>query len=71
MCIRDSAHIGQVGKELHTLDELLAGTLTTLLAALDAEGEDGAGALRQILSRQRMIGTVSYTHLTLPTSDLV
>ena len=47
-----SPDIGQVGQELHVVDELDPG----FLAALDAEADDGAGALGQVLLRLLELG---------------
>src|SRR5262245_65327697 len=46
------ADVGKVREQLHAGDELYA----RLIAALEAEGEDRAGALGANLPRQRMIG---------------
>ena len=46
------AHVGQVREQLDAVDEAAAG----LEAALDAEGEDGAGAFGQVLAGQ-LVGT--------------
>ena len=45
------ADIGQMREQLQRLDELHAG----LVAALQAEGEDGAGAVRRVFLLQRVV----------------
>ena len=50
----DICHIRQEGEDLQTIDE----SVGFLLAAFDAEGEDGRSAVRKILLVQRVIGMV-------------
>ena len=50
------AHVGQVREKLQRLDEPLAVLAHLRAFALQAEGENRAGALGQIFLRQRMIG---------------
>src|SRR6185312_7447457 len=45
------ADIGNVGEQIDAVDHLHA----DLVAALDAEGEDRAGALRQVLPGERIV----------------
>ena len=70
MCIRDSHHaIHQVG-----LDDILADLAFIGLVGRHRavrQHEAGDAGRRQVMDEVLHPGAVSYTHLTLPTSDLV
>src|SRR5581483_6610447 len=57
------ADVRQVRNQLQLLDERLAGRPATV----DTEGEDGAGALRQVLLRQAVVRVVRQARVADPT----